>query len=76
MQHASRIFSVLLGIAITVLLWPVAVPLGFGEVWWANQKAQSQSDTRPVPSAAPPQQATPKTAEPRKPTLRLSTRPR
>ena len=64
MQHASRIFSVLLGIAITVLLWPVAVPLGFGEVWWASQKAQSQSDTKPVPSAAPPQQVAPPPAPP------------
>ena len=64
MQHASRIFSVLLGIAITVLLWPVAVPLGFGEVWWASQKAQSQSDTKPVPSAAPPQQVAPPPALP------------
>ena len=64
MQHASRIFSVLLGIAITFLLWPVAVPLGFGEVWWASQKAQSQSDTKPVPSAAPPQQVAPPPAPP------------
>lgn len=59
MQRASRIFSILLGIAITFLLWPVAVPLGFGEVWWASQKAQWQSDTKPVPSAAPPQQVAP-----------------
>ena len=63
MQHASRIFSVLLGIAITFLLWPVAVPLGFGEVWWASQKAQSQSDARPVPSA-PPQQVAPQQVAP------------
>ena len=55
MEHASRIVSILLGIAMTVLLWPVAVPLGFGEVWWASQKAQSQSDAKPVPAAAPPQ---------------------
>ena len=64
MQHASRIFSILLGIAITFLLWPVAVPLGFGEVWWASQKAQSQSDAKPVPSAAPPQQVAPPPAPP------------
>ena len=64
MKHASRIFSILLGIAITFPLWPVAVPLGFGEVWWASQKAQSQSDTKPVPSAAPPQQVAPPPAPP------------
>ncbi len=49
MHHASRIFSILLGIAMTFLLWPVTVPLGFGEVWWASRKAQSQSDAKPVP---------------------------
>ena len=64
MQHASRIFSILLGIAITFLLWPVAVPLGFGEVWWASQKAQPQSDAKPVPSAAPPQQVAPQQVAP------------
>jgi hypothetical protein len=32
MERASRIVSILLGIGITALLWPVAVPLGFGEV--------------------------------------------
>jgi endonuclease YncB( thermonuclease family) len=64
MQRASRIFSILLGIAITFLLWPVAVPLGFGEVWWASQKAQSQSDAKPVPSEAPPEVVPPPPAPP------------
>jgi endonuclease YncB( thermonuclease family) len=54
MERASRIVSILLGLGVTFLLWPVAVPLGFGEVWWASQKAQWQSDTKPVPPAAPP----------------------
>ena len=49
MERASRIVSILLGLGVTVLLWPVAVPLGFGEVWWASQKAQWQSDAKPVP---------------------------
>lgn len=64
MPQASRIFSILLGIAITFLLWPIAVPLGFGEVWWASQKAQSRSDAEPVPSAAPPPQVAPPPAPP------------
>jgi endonuclease YncB( thermonuclease family) len=64
MQRASRIFSILLGIAITFLLWPVAVPLGFGEVWWASQQAQSQSDVKPVPSETPPEIVPPPPAPP------------
>ena len=56
MERASRIVSILLGLGVTFLLWPVAVPLGFGEVWWASQKAQWQSDTKPVPPATPPSQ--------------------
>ena len=61
MERASRIVSILLGLGVTFLLWPVAVPLGFGEVWWASQRAQWQSDTKPVPPAAPqpPQAAAP-----------------
>ena len=53
MERTSRIVSILLGLGVTVLLWPVAVPLGFGEVWWASQKAQWQSAAKPVPAAAP-----------------------
>jgi len=55
MERASRIVSILLGLGVTFLLWPVAVPLGFGEVWWASQKAQWQSNANPVPPAAPSQ---------------------
>ena len=62
MERASRIVSILFGIGITALLWPVAVPLGFGEVWWASQKAQ---DAKPVPPAAPaPQVVLPATPAP------------
>jgi endonuclease YncB( thermonuclease family) len=62
MERASRIVSILLGIGITALLWPVTVPLGFGEVWWASQKAQGQPEVKPVPPAAPPPQVVPPAA--------------
>jgi len=64
MERASRIVSILLGLGLTVLLWPVAVPLGFGQVWWASQKAQWQSDAKPVPPAAPSQPIAPSPAPP------------
>ena len=69
MERASRIVSILLGLGVTVLLWPVAVPLGFGEVWWASQKAQWQSDAKPRPPAAPAQPVAPSPAPPPKPRL-------
>jgi endonuclease YncB( thermonuclease family) len=62
MERASRIVSILLGLGVTFLLWPVAVPLGFGEVWWASQKAQEQPDAKPVPPAAPAPQVVPPAA--------------
>lgn len=64
MERASRIVSILLGLGVTFLLWPVAVPLGFGEVWWASQKAQWQSDAKPLPPAAPSQPVAPSPAPP------------
>ena len=64
MERTSRIVSILLGLGVTVLLWPVAVPLGFGEVWWASQKAQWQSAAKPVPAAAPSQPGAPSPAPP------------
>jgi endonuclease YncB( thermonuclease family) len=64
MERASRIVSILLGLGVTFLLWPVAVPLGFGEVWWASQKAQWQSDANPVPPAAPSQPVAPSPTPP------------
>ncbi len=73
MERASRIVSILLGLGVTFLLWPVAVPLGFGEVWWASQKAQWQSDAKPVPPAAPPQQS-PRSRSPRLQRLRRKPR--
>jgi endonuclease YncB( thermonuclease family) len=66
MELASRIVSVLLGLAVMVfVLWPVTVPVGFGEVWWASRQGQarpdrppasppaSQPDAKPATSAAP-----------------------
>ena len=64
MERASRIVSILLGLGVTFLLWPVAVPLGFGQVWWASQKAQWQSDAKPVPPAAPSQPVAPSPTPP------------
>jgi endonuclease YncB( thermonuclease family) len=58
MELASRIVSVLLGMAVMVLvLWPVTLPVGFGEVWWASRQAQSRSETPPPAEPAPPQPA-------------------
>ncbi len=70
MELASRIVSVLLGLAVMVfVLWPITIPVGFGEVWWASRQAQSRSQTPPPakpdplpevkPIAAAPQPAAP-----------------
>ncbi len=53
MELASRIVSFVLGIAVMVLLlWPVTVPVGFGEVWWASRQAQSRHAGSALPFAA------------------------
>jgi hypothetical protein len=53
MELASRIVSIVLGIAVMfLLLWPVTVPLGFGEVGWASHQAQSRHPTPLPPLAA------------------------
>ena len=57
MELASRIVSVVLGLAVMVLLlWPITVPVGFGEVWWASRQAQSHRAT-PPPKPVPAWQA-------------------
>jgi hypothetical protein len=54
METASRIFSILLGAAVMVfVLWPITIPLGFGEVWWASRQAQTRVETDPPPAPAP-----------------------
>lgn len=60
MELASRTVSIVLGIAVMVLLlWPVTVPLGFGEVWWASRQAQLRHPTPPAPSPPQPEWARP-----------------
>jgi len=54
MELASRIVSVVLGVAVMVLLlWPITVPVGFGEVWWASRQAQSRAEKSPAPRPQP-----------------------
>ena len=54
MELASRIVSVVLGVAVMVLLlWPITVPVGFGEAWWASRQAQSRQETQPAPRPQP-----------------------
>lgn len=54
MELASRIVSVVLGVAVMVLLlWPITVPVGFGEAWWASRQAQSPQKTQPAPRPQP-----------------------
>jgi endonuclease YncB( thermonuclease family) len=58
MELASRIVSILLGAAVMALvLWPVTIPVGFSEVWWASRQAQSRSETPPPAQPDPPRQA-------------------
>src|SRR3990170_1928663 len=65
MELASRIVSILLGAAVMALvLWPVTIPVGFSEVWWASRQAQSRSETLPPAQPEPPQQAKPPAASP------------
>jgi endonuclease YncB( thermonuclease family) len=59
MELASRILSILLGAAVMVfVLWPITIPLGFSEVWWASRQAQAPVETdlppAPVPSEPKP----------------------
>jgi endonuclease YncB( thermonuclease family) len=76
MELASRIFSILLGLAVMVFfLWPVTIPVGFGEAWWARQQIASRSNPSsdqtaaapPAELASPPLQSTPIAALPSAP---------
>jgi endonuclease YncB( thermonuclease family) len=54
MALASRILSILLGVAVMLLLlWPINIPLGFGQAWWAKDIAASRKPAR-QPQAEPP----------------------
>ena len=56
----ARIVSILLGAAaMALVLWPVTIPVGFSEVWWASRQAQSRSETPPPAQPGPPRQAKP-----------------
>jgi endonuclease YncB( thermonuclease family) len=60
MEQASRIISIVLGLAVMVLLlWPVTVPVGFGEAWWASRQAQLRRDAPTPPKPIPAWQALP-----------------
>ena len=63
MAAASRIFSILLGLAVVgLLLWPINIPLGFGQAWWAREVAVNrQAPAKPAPAvtAALPEPAKP-----------------
>jgi endonuclease YncB( thermonuclease family) len=69
MAHASRIFSIVLGLAVIALfLWPFNSPLGLGRAWWAKEiavdrKAEGQPATVPTP-VPPTIAALPVPAEP------------
>jgi endonuclease YncB( thermonuclease family) len=66
MELASRILSVLLGAAVMVLLlWPVTIPLGFGEVWWASRQAHAPGTREEAPK--PASASKPALAEPEPP---------
>jgi endonuclease YncB( thermonuclease family) len=64
MALASRIFSILLGLAVIVLLlWPINIPLGFGQAWWAKEIAANRK-TEGQPASEPATAALPSPAEP------------
>jgi endonuclease YncB( thermonuclease family) len=61
MELASRIVSVLLGLVVAVfILWPVTIPVGFGQAWWGSKQMATQSEPTPTsPPAAADAAATP-----------------
>ena len=55
MELASRIVSVLLGLVVAVfILWPVTIPVGFGQAWWASKQMATQPTPTSPPAAADP----------------------
>lgn len=61
MEQASRIISAMLGLAVMVfVLWPITIPVGFGEAWWASRQAQLHREREaPPPKPVPAWQAMP-----------------
>jgi endonuclease YncB( thermonuclease family) len=55
MELASRIVSVLLGLVVAVfILWPITIPVGFGQAWWASKQIAAQPEPTPSPLPAAP----------------------
>jgi endonuclease YncB( thermonuclease family) len=55
MELASRILSILLGLAVVaLLLWPINIPLGFGQAWWAKEVAAKRESAGTPVAAEPP----------------------
>ena len=46
-------FSYRVPLTVVLLLWPVTIPLGFGEVWWASRQAHPPGKRDEAPKAAP-----------------------
>jgi endonuclease YncB( thermonuclease family) len=59
MELASRIVSVLLGLVVAVfILWPITIPVGFGQAWWASKQIAAQPEPTPSPLPAAPAETT------------------
>ena len=53
MELASRIVSVLLGLVVAIfILWPVTIPVGFGQAWWGSKQMATQPELTPTSPAA------------------------
>src|SRR6476646_1202685 len=65
MALASRILSILLGLAVVgLLLWPINIPLGFGQAWWARDIAANRRTPAPPAPSLPVTAALREPAEP------------
>ncbi|MGH6735100.1 MAG: thermonuclease family protein [Methyloceanibacter sp.] len=74
MSFASRIVTAVLGLAVVLLFWPIGMPVGFQQAWWAREQVigpvePPPPDTRlftkpptppPAPAAAPGEVVGPK----------------
>lgn len=69
MSFASRLITALLGLALVFLFWPIGMPVGFQQAWWARQQVVTQV-TPPPPAVM----QTPPTAAP-EPSKQLFTKP-
>lgn len=51
MSFASRLVTALLGLALIFLFWPIGMPVGFQQAWWARE--QVIGPVTPPPAATP-----------------------